>query len=211
MNRWRQDRRPRNPISRFLRGIAPEVVSSASDNDPTNVGTAVAVGARTAYRLSWVALLVALLLGVVMTIAAQVGSVAHADLQTLTLRRYGRGVPAVLLISIVTVNLVTMAADLQAGAAGIGLLVGLDGRWLVVPLAAALIGLLALGKYDNVVAVLRYLLLGFLAFGAAAFLAHPDWSRLLRASLVPALSLHRDEVVGSLALLGTTLTSYAYV
>jgi Natural resistance-associated macrophage protein len=70
------------------------VVSAASDNDPTNVGTAAAVGAQTGYQLSWVALLVAPLLGVVLTIAAQVGAVARDDLQSLTVKRYGRGAPA---------------------------------------------------------------------------------------------------------------------
>ena len=211
MNRWRPGPRRRSSLRRLLRSIGPELVAGASDNDPTNVGTAAAVGAQTAYQLSWVALLVAPLLGVVMTIAAQVGAVARGDLQSLTLRRYGQRVASVLLVSVVVVNLVTIAADLQAGAAGIGLLAGVDSRWLVVPLGAALVGLLLVGKYDEVTAVLRYLLLGFLAFGAAAVLAHPDWSRLLKASLVPALSLRRDEVAGGLALLGTTLTSYVYV
>jgi Mn2+/Fe2+ NRAMP family transporter len=187
------------------------VLSAASDNDPTNVGTAVAVGARTAYQLSWVALLVAPLLGVVLTIAAQVGAVAGGDLQTLTVKRYGQRVGAILLVSVVIVNVVTIAADLQAGAAGIGLLCGVDPRWLVVPLGLALLGLLVVGKYDEVVAALRYVLLGFLAFGVAAVLARPDWSALLRASFVPTLSLSHDEVAGGLALLGTTLTSYVYV
>jgi len=108
----------------LLQSIGPEVVSAASDNDPTNVGTAAAVGAQTAYQLSWVALLVAPLLGVVLTIAAQVGAVARDDLQSLTRKRYGQTVAAVLLVSVVVVNLVTIAADLQAGAAGIGLLAG---------------------------------------------------------------------------------------
>jgi Mn2+/Fe2+ NRAMP family transporter len=201
-----QDSRPG-----LLQSIGPEVVSAASDNDPTNVGTAAVVGAQTAYQLSWVALLVGPLLGVVMTIAAQVGTVARDDLQSLTRRRYGRGVSAVLLVSVVAVNLVTIAADLQAGAAGIGLLAGVSSRWLVVPLGAALAALLLVGQYAQVVAVLRYLLLGFAAFGAAAVLARPDWSQVLRASLVPALSLHREQVAGGLALLGTTLTSYVYV
>ncbi len=195
----------------LLRGIGPELVSAASDNDPTNVGTAAVVGAQTGYQLSWVALLVAPLLGVVLTIAAQVGAVARDDLQSLARKRYGRGVAAVLLVSVVLVNLVTIAADLQAGAAGIGLLAGVGGRWLVVPLGAAVAGLLVAGKYGQVVAVLRYVMLGFAAFGAAAVLAHPDWPRLLQASLVPALSLSRDQVAGGLALLGTTLTSYVYV
>jgi Mn2+/Fe2+ NRAMP family transporter len=190
MNRRRPGRRRRSCVPGLLRGIGPELVSAASDNDPTNVGTAAAVGAQTGYQLSWVALLVAPLLGVVLTIAAQVGAVAREDLQSLTVKRYGRGVAAVFLVSVVVVNLVTIAADLQAGAAGIGLLAG---------------------KYGQVVGVLRYLMLGFLAFGAAAVLAHPDWPRLLQASLVPALSLRRDQVAGGLALLGTTLTSYVYV
>ena len=211
MSRRRPGGRRRSSLRGLLRGIGPELVSAAADNDPTNVGTAAAVGAQTGYQLSWLALLVAPLLSVVLAIAAQVGAVAEDDLQSLTLKRYGRGAAAVLLVSVVVVNLVTVAADLQAGAAGIGLLAGIDSRWLVVPLGAAVAGLLLAGKYGQVVAVLRYLMLGFLAFGAAAVLAHPDWPRLLQASLVPALSLGRDQVAGGLALLGTTLTSYVYV
>ncbi|MGH3397680.1 MAG: divalent metal cation transporter, partial [Streptosporangiaceae bacterium] len=121
-----------------LRGIGPEVIAGASDNDPTNVGTAAVVGAQTGYRLSWVALLVAPLLGVVLAIAAQVGLAARSDLQTLTRERYGRGLAAVLLVSVVVVNVVTIAADLQAGSAGIGLLAGVSSRWLVLPLGAGL-------------------------------------------------------------------------
>jgi Mn2+/Fe2+ NRAMP family transporter len=195
----------------LLRSIAPELLSSASDNDPTNVGTAAAVGAATGYQLAWAALLVAPLLGVVQTIAAHVGLVARRDLQTLTLKRYGRRVAAILLVSVVVVNVVTIAADLQAGVAGIALLVGVDTRWLVAPLGLALIGLLLIGKYGAVVGVLRYLLLGYLAFAVSAILAHPDWSRLVRSSLVPTLSLRRDVIAGGLALLGTVLTSYVYV
>ena len=194
-----------------MRSIDPELVSAASDNDPTNVGTAAAVGAATGYQLAWVALLVAPLLGVVQAIAAHVGSVARNDLQTLTLKRYGQRVAALLLVSVVIVNVVTIAADLQAGAAGIGLLAGVDSRWLVLPLGLGLIGLLLVGKYDEVVGVVRYLLLGFLAFAVAAYLAHPDWSLVVRSSLIPTLSLRRDVIAGGLALLGTTLTSYVYV
>ena len=156
---------------RLLASIGPEIVAAASDNDPTNVGTATAVGASTAYQLSWVAILAGPVLGVVQAIAAQVGVVARADLQSMTLKRYGPRVAGVLLVSVVVVNVVTISADLQAGAAGIGLLAGVDPRWTVLPLGLALVGLLLIGKYDEVVAVLRYLLLGFLAFAAAAVLA----------------------------------------
>jgi Mn2+/Fe2+ NRAMP family transporter len=202
-------RRHVRPLS--LRTIGPELVAGASDNDPTNVGTASVVGARTGYRLSWVVLLIAPLLGVVQTIATQVGVVTRSDLQEMALRRYGQRVAIVLLVSVVAVNVVTIAADLQAGASAIGLLAGADERWFVAPLGLLLVGLLLIGNYDEVVAVLRYLLLGFLAFAAAAVLAHPHWSQLARDSIVPALSLTRDQVAGALALIGTTLTAYVYV
>jgi Mn2+/Fe2+ NRAMP family transporter len=211
MNRRGAGRLRWSRVPGLLRSIAPELVAAASDNDPTNVGTAAAVGAQTGYQLAWLALLVAPLLGVVLTIAAQLATVARDDLQSLTRKRYGPGVATALLVSVVAVNLVTIAADLQAGAAGLGLLVGVDFRWLVAPLGLALAGLLVAGRYGQVVAVLRYLMLGFAAFGAAAVLAHPDWRHVLAASVVPALPLRPDVLAGGLALLGTTLTSYVYV
>jgi len=191
--------------------IGPELVAAASDNDPTNVGTAAVVGAQTLYRLSWVAVLVAPLLAVILIIAGRVGMVTRSDLQSLSRKRYGPRVAGLLLVSVVTVNVLTIAADVQAGAAGIGLLAHLSARWIVAPLALALAGLLMVGRYGQVAALLRYLLPGFLAFTAAAVLARPDWPALLRATLVPALSLRPADLTGALALLGTTLTSYVYV
>jgi Mn2+/Fe2+ NRAMP family transporter len=137
--------------------------------------------------------------------------VARNDLQSLVLDRYGQKVSWVLLVSVVLVNLVTIAADLQAGAAGIAVLVGVGSRWIIVPLGVALVGLLLIGKYDEVVAVLRYALIGFLAFGAAAILAKPDWLQVLKGSFLPILTLQRDELAGALALVGTTLTTYVYL
>ncbi len=199
------------PRPGLLARMGPEILAAASDNDPTNVGTAAVVGSQTGYQLSWVAILVAPMVGIVQTIAAYLGIVAGADLQTLALKRYGRRVAGALMVSVITVNVVTIAADLQAGAAGIGLLAGVSYRWTVLPLGLALTGLLLAGKYDEVVAVLRYLLLGFLAFVAAAVLAHPDWILVLKGSLVPVLRPRPEQLAGALALLGTTLTSYVYV
>ena len=175
----------RTPGPRAFAGIGPEVVAAASDNDPTNIGTAALVGAQTAYQLSWVALLTAPLLSVVLAIAAQVGIVARKNLQSLVLERYGKKVSVVFLVSVVLVNLVTIAADLQAGAAGIGILVGVRSGWIIFPLGLALFGLLFIGRYAEVVTVLRYILIGFLAFGAAAILAKPDWSQVLKCKFPP--------------------------
>ena len=134
------------------------------------------------------ALLVAPLLGIVQTIAAHVGSVARNDLQTLTLRRYGRSVAALLLASVVIVNVVTIAADLRAGAAGIGLMAEVDSRWLVIPLEVVLVGLLVAGKYGQIVGVLRCVLAPWRFGLRGGGIARPS-RRVERASLKPGPTL----------------------
>lgn len=121
------DARQRRRIPGLLHGIGPELAAGASDNDPTNVGTAVTVGAASGYR-----------------------PVARSDLQTLTLKRYGRGAAAAPLISVVVVTVVTVAADLHAGAARIVLLAGVRACWFVLPLGPALTGLLLVARYNVV-------------------------------------------------------------
>jgi Mn2+/Fe2+ NRAMP family transporter len=202
---------PETPRWKLITQIAPELITAASDNDPTNIGAAALVGSQTGYQLSWVALLIAPLLAVVLGIAARVGSVGRGDLQSLVLKHYGQSVARMLLVSVVVVNLITIAADLEAGAAGIGMLTGIGSGWFVLPLSLALVGLMLIGKYNRLVAVMRYLLVGFVAFGAAAVLARPDWHEALRASFVPNLAFSTDSFSGILAMLGTTLTSYVYM
>ncbi|HEV7898629.1 MAG TPA: divalent metal cation transporter, partial [Planosporangium sp.] len=115
-----------------------------------------------------------------------------------------------LMVSILAVNVVTVAADLKAGAAAMNLLTGVAERWLVLPFAVALLALLLFGRYDEVQRILKYVMLCLLGYGVAALLAHPDWAEVARG-LVPSLHADAGYIAGALALLGTTLTIYMYV
>src|SRR5579872_3530460 len=200
----------RGPLG-YLRALGPGLISGASDNDPTTVATMSVVGASTVYGLSWLVVLIYPMLAAIQMISAQVGVASRHGLQRCVRSRYGRSWGLVLLISVVAVNLVTIAADLEAGAASLALLFHVDLRWFVVPYGALLLSVLLFGSYDNVQRVLKYVLLVFGAYIVAAFLAHPDWSAVLRATVQPKLSLSTTYIQGALALLGTSLTSYAYV
>lgn len=204
-------RRAQRPKTHLARLIGPGVVSGASDNDPTTVGAVSVVGATTGYRLSWLALLVFPMLAVVQLVATQVGAVTGRDLVRLATKRYGQRWAALLLVSVLAVNVLTIAADLEAGAAAVGLLTHTDWRWFVLPLGAVVVGLMCAGTYHRVVVVLRYLLVGFVAYAASAVLAHPHWGAVLRATLVPSFSFDKPMVTGAVAMLGTTLTSYVYL
>jgi Mn2+/Fe2+ NRAMP family transporter len=194
-----------------LRSSASGLIAGASDVDPTTVATMAVIGATTVYGLSWLAILIFPILAVIQAISSRIGVVTHEDLQYLVKRRFGRVSQLLLLGSILVVTVITIAADLEAGAAALGLLTHLSDRLFVIPLAALILGLLFVGSYDELQGVLRYVLLLLLAYVVAAFLAHPNWSMVLRHTLIPTFKPNKAYTAGALALLGTTLTSYVYV
>jgi Mn2+/Fe2+ NRAMP family transporter len=191
--------------------LGPGLVAGASDVDPTTVATMSVVGSTTGFALSWLTLLTLPMLAVIQAISSRVAVAGGADLQTLVRRRYPRGAQLLLLGSVLVVTAMTTAADLEAGAAALGLLLHIGRQWLVVPVAAAVLTVLLLGSYDEVQRVLKYLMLGLLAYVVTAVIAHPHWGQVAHGSLVPRISLRHDYVEGALAILGTTLTSYVYV
>jgi len=191
--------------------LGPGIVSGASDNDPTTVASLAVIGSTTVYGLSWLVLLIIPMLSVVQAISAQVGMVMNTGLEDAVRRRYGKGWALLALVSVLVVNLITLAADLEGGGAALSLLIHLDYRWFVIPLAAGAGFMLILGNYTKIQRVLIYLPLVFLSYAAAAFLAQPHWSDVLLNSLVPQFSFTGPMVAGAIALLGTTLTAYAYI
>ena len=187
------------------------IVAGASDNDPTTVATLAVIGSTTTYELGWLTLLVIPMLAVIQAIAAQVGTVSKKGLEDCVRSTYGRFWALIALGALLIVNILTLAADLEGGAAAMELLTSIAYRWWVAPLGVLTIVVLVYGNYRTIERVLRYLALLFLTYVGAAFLAHPDWGAVFRGSFIPHFDLRTDTVSGALALLGTTLTAYAYV
>ncbi len=197
--------------AQLLRRLGPGLIAGASDNDPTTVATLSVVGATTGFGLLWLVVLLIPMLVVVQIASAQVGAVARKGLEDAVATRFGRVWGWVAMLAVIAVTLVTLAADLEGGGAALGLLTGLPYQWFLAPCALAAGALLVWGSYAAVQRILRYVVLVFLAYVVAAMLAKPDWGEVLRATLIPHLELSHDYIAGALALLGTTLTSYAYV
>lgn len=196
---------------RWLGALGPGIVSGGSDTDPTTVATLSVVGASTRFDLCWLVVLVIPMLVVVQTISARMGMVAKGGLEDVVQRRYGRRWALVVLVALLAVTIITLAADLEAGADSLHLLIGASYRWFIVPFAAVAGGLLIWGNYGWVERVLKYVLLVFLAYVVTAFIARPNWPQVLLHTFVPHFGFSSAYTAGGLALLGTTLTSYAYV
>jgi Mn2+/Fe2+ NRAMP family transporter len=200
----------RKPLALFSI-LGPGVISGASDNDPTSVASLAVIGSTTRYGLSWLVILVIPMLIIVQSISAAVGLVARTGLEDAVRSRYGRLWAWVALLCVLGVNVVTLAADLEGGSAALSLLTGVPYSWFVIPLALVLGALLIWGSYASVQRILRWVLLLFGMYVIAAFLARPNWGDVLMHTVIPHFNFSSAYISGAIALLGTTLTSYAYV
>jgi Mn2+/Fe2+ NRAMP family transporter len=195
----------------FWHYLGPGIVSGASDNDPTTVASLAVIGSTTVYGLGWLVILIIPMLAVVQVISARVGAITRHGLETDARRLQGRTIALIMLVSVVSVTFVTLIADLEGGAAAMQVLTTVDFRWWILPIAAASLTMLIFGSYEKIKRVLLVFPLAFLAYPISAVLAHPDWHAVLIGTLVPHFEHSRDYAAGAIALLGTTLTSYAYV
>jgi len=193
------------------RRLGPGIVSGASDNDPTTVASLAVIGSTTTYALGWLTLLVIPMLVIVQAISTHIGAVTKCGLEDLVRRRYGRTAAFVVLLSVLLVNVLTFAADLEGGGAALQLLSGISYLWWIVPLAAISLALLIWGNYASVERILVYIPLAFVTYIISAIVAHPDWGAVLRYSFIPHFEHSNVYISGAIALLGTTLTAYAYV
>ncbi len=185
------------------------VVSAASDVDPTTVATLAIAGATLVYGLEWLVILIVPMFTIVQTIGTQVATVAREGLQSVVRRRYGFWVAMLSLVCIVGVNLITYAADLEAGAAALNLLSPVPYVWLLVPISIVVLLLLIFGTMDRVRRVLIILPLAFLAYVATTFIVHPNWHNVA-AGLIPQIRADNTYISTIIALIGTSLTTYSY-
>ncbi|HEY2473711.1 MAG TPA: divalent metal cation transporter [Candidatus Cybelea sp.] len=195
---------------RFAWGFGPGLVSGASANDPTTVGSIAVVGATTGYAMAWLVVLLLPLLAIVQAIAASVAAASGMSLQQAIARSYGRSATLVCAVAVIAISLFTLGADVAAGAQALALLCGVPHYFLVVPLVAVACWVLATKSYLRVERILASLTLVFVCYVASAILARPNWGDVLRSIVFPHFELSSVFVVGALALLGTTLTSYVY-
>jgi Mn2+/Fe2+ NRAMP family transporter len=196
---------------RYLGSLGPGIVAGASDADPTTVATLAVIGAGTMYGLAWLTLLLFPMIAIVQAISTQVGLTTGQHLQKAVVERHGTALRWSLLLSILAVNVLTIAADLEGGAAAIGLLLNVDWRIVVVPFSIVLIGALVLLSYRGMQTASLLLLPFVLAYAGAVILARPQWLDVLRGSFIPHFEWTNEYLDDALSLLGTTLTSYVYV
>jgi Mn2+/Fe2+ NRAMP family transporter len=176
-------------------------------DDAGGIATTSVVGAHFGYDLLWALLLLTVALAVVQEMSARLGVATGSGLLDLVRERYGIGW-ALLAVAVILIANGGVTATEFLGVAAAAEIFGVS-RYLAVPIAAiGLWVLLLYGNYRSAERVFLAMTLVFLAYPAAAYLAHPDWGAVLHGFLVPSFSMDQQHLLLLVALIGTTITPY---
>jgi NRAMP (natural resistance-associated macrophage protein)-like metal ion transporter len=202
--------RERNPIKRFFKLLGPGLITGASDDDPSGIGTYAQAGALLGFSTLWTALVTFPMMTAVQFICAKVGMVTGMGLARVLSKYYSRWLLYPVVGGLVVANTINAGTDIGAIAAAVNLLVPIPIVVLVVPIALLIVALQVWGSYRFIASTFKWLTLVLFAYIGAAFFARPDPWAVLRGTFVPTVRLDAAFLITLVAILGTTISPYLF-
>jgi NRAMP (natural resistance-associated macrophage protein)-like metal ion transporter len=202
--------RERNPLKRFVKILGPGLVTGASDDDPSGIGTYALAGASLGFSTLWTAVVTFPMMTAVQFICAKIGMVTGVGLARVLRRHYSKGLLYPVVGGLVIANTINAGADIGAIAAAVNLLVPIPVTAMIVPIALVILGLQVWGSYRLIAQTFKWLTLALFAYIGAALYARPDPWEVLRGTLIPTFSLDARFMTTLVAILGTTISPYLF-
>src|SRR6266478_2722632 len=113
----------KNPVKRFFKVLGPGLITGASDDDPSGIGTYAVAGASLGYTTLWTALVSFPMMTAVQFTCAKIGMVSGTGLAAVLRRRFPRPLVYTAVFALVAANTINAGADIGAIAAAVNLLV----------------------------------------------------------------------------------------
>ncbi|WP_425327316.1 Nramp family divalent metal transporter [Rhodopseudomonas palustris] len=194
----------------FFKTLGPGLITGASDDDPSGIGTYSQAGAQLGYGISWTMLLTFPLMVAIQEISGRVGRVTGHGIAGNVCRHYSGKLLAAIVALLFTANTINIAADLAAMADATKLLIG--GHPLLYVAAFGGISVLAqiFFDYTRYVSVLKWLTLCLFAYVGALAVAKVDWPEAAAGVLIPHLTWSSGYLTTIVAIFGTTISPYLF-
>jgi Mn2+/Fe2+ NRAMP family transporter len=196
----------------FLQLLGPGLITGASDDDPSGIGTYSQVGSQFGYGLLWLALFTFPLMSAVQELCARIALQTGVGLGSSLRRKFPGWLVGIAILGLLAANTFNVGADLGAVAAGGSLLSrgALHALWLVVPVALLIIGLQVFASYATIFKIFKWLTLALFAYVITAVFAHPPLFEVVKATFIPHLEFSKDFIMALVAVLGTTISPYLF-
>src|SRR6266481_7102304 len=198
-----------NPRKDFLSSLGPGLITGASDDDPSGIGTYSQIGAQFGYGLLWTMLLSYPLMSAFQEICARIGRVTGHGIARNIRLRYPRLLYSVVAL-MVFANIFNLGADLQAMDAAARLLVPVPRILFGVLLGAGSVLAQLFVPYSRYVKYLKWMTFTLFAYVIAAFSVHISWKEAAAQTVVPHVTLSQPYFVALVAVLGTTISPYLF-
>jgi Mn2+/Fe2+ NRAMP family transporter len=187
------------------------LITGASDDDPSGIGTYSQAGAQLGFGVGWTMLLTYPLMVAIQEISGRIGRVTGHGIAGNVCRNFGGPAIWSLVVLLAAANAINIAADLGAMADALKLVVG--GSSVLCVVAFGLVSVLAqvFLEYKRYVAILKWLMLVLFAYVVALFVVKEPWLEALKGLLVLTIQWDGTFLTTLVAVLGTTISPYLFV
>lgn len=194
-------------ILMFLSVMGPGIITANIDNDASGITTYSVAGARFGYSLLWTLVPTTIALVVVQEMIARMGVVTGKGLSDLIRENFGVKSAFYMMLGLVAANFGNTVANLAGWAVSMEI-IGLN-KYIMVPLGAFGIWLLVIkGSYRIVEKILLVACLIYFGYVVSGVLAKPDWTPVIKATLIPHMEWNSEYIMLSIAIIGTTITPW---
>ena len=203
--------RRRGPLG-FLQLLGPGLVTGASDDDPSGIGTYSQVGSQFGFGLLWTALFTFPLMAAVQELCSRIALQTGVGLGVSLRRKFPTWLVGIAILGLLAANTFNVGADLGAVAAGGQLLSrgALRALWLVIPVALLIVSMQFFVSYATIFKIFKWLTLALFAYIITAFFAHPQLLDVVKATFIPHFEIKKDFLMALVAVLGTTISPYLF-
>jgi NRAMP (natural resistance-associated macrophage protein)-like metal ion transporter len=201
---------PRFGLGRFLKELGPGLVTGAADDDPSGISTYSVAGASYGYATLWTALLSFPLMAAIQLMCARLGMVTGCGLASVIRTRYSAWMAWCACVLVIVANVFNIGADLGGMAEATQMMTGLPSYYWTPVFAALIMSLLFWTSYRLMARVFKWLTMVLFAYVITAFLAHPNWHAVLKATFIPHLEWNKQYLAVLVGILGTTISPYLF-
>ncbi len=201
---------PWKKLTVYLKALGPGVITGASDDDPSGIGTYSAVGAMFGFAILWMAAWLLPVMLAVQEVCARIGIVTNKGLTRVLGERFNKKTMAIVVSLLIIANVVNIGADLGAMAASLRLITGVNVSAAALFFALFIVFLEIFFRYRTYVKFLKWLTLAVFAYVVTGFLVHPNWREVFENAFIPSIEFNENYIFAMIAVFGTTITPYLF-
>jgi NRAMP (natural resistance-associated macrophage protein)-like metal ion transporter len=197
-------------VKAYVRSLGPGLITGASDDDPSGIGTYAQTGAQFGYAQLWMAIFTFPLMTAVQEVCARIALHTGRGLAEIIREYYPKPILYISVLLLFIANTINIGADLGAMAASCQSLLSIPFSIWLVALTLLTTVLEIFVSYKQYARLLRFLTLSLFAYVLVAFVVSQDWRQVLYSTIIPTIQFNKDYALNLVAVLGTTISPYLF-